>query len=168
VRVYRLCKDKYSKQVVDGQGGRIADGRWHTQGRRIVYCASSEALAVLEVRVHVGRHVPRVPYAMHMIHVPDEHIVTLLAEALREHWNAVPYTDVSQGIGDEWLESARSAALQVPSIHSNSDTTLLLNPMHPDFEYIRIVARGPYTFDRRLFGGRATGRTRRGKTTGRK
>jgi len=168
VRVYRLCKDKYSKRVLDGEGGRVADGRWHTQGRRIVYCASSEALAVLEVRVHVGRHVPRVPYAMHMIHVPDEHIVTLLAEELPEHWNTVPYATASQRIGDEWLVSARSAALQVPSVHSNSDTSLLLNPAHPDFQHIRVLSRAPYTFDRRLFGRRSGSLARRGKDVRRK
>jgi RES domain-containing protein len=57
VHVYRLCKEIYSTDVLEGQGGLIVAGRWHSQGRRIVYCASSEALAVLELRVHLGSYV---------------------------------------------------------------------------------------------------------------
>jgi hypothetical protein len=36
-----------------GRGGELADGRWHTRGRPIVYGASTAALAALEVRVHL-------------------------------------------------------------------------------------------------------------------
>jgi RES domain-containing protein len=151
VRVYRLCKEKYSASVLDGQGGLAADGRWHTRGRRIVYCASSEALAVLEVRVHVGRHVPAMPYVMHAIDVPDE-LVTEIAQAdLPGDWNAVPFGAASQSVGDAWLASARSAALRVPSVHSGSDATVLLNPAHPAYDAITVATRTPYAFDPRLF-----------------
>jgi RES domain-containing protein len=54
MRVFRLCKQLYSGTVLSGEGGLVVDGRWHSAGRRIVYAASSEALAVLEMRVHFG------------------------------------------------------------------------------------------------------------------
>jgi RES domain-containing protein len=99
VRVYRLCKQKYSASVLDGEGGLAADGRWHTRGRRIVYCASSEAFAVLEVRVHVGRHLPAMPYVMHAIDVPDELVTANGPARLPEDWNAVPFGVASQRSG---------------------------------------------------------------------
>ena len=158
MHVYRLCKDKYSRRVLDGEGGRITGGRWHTQGRRIVYCASSEALVVLEVRVHVGRYVPTAPYVMHAIDVPDECIVTVSVHELPSDWSAVPYGEASQAIGDEWLRSGRSAALRVPSVHSSSDTSVLVNPVHADFKSVTVASSAPYAFDRRLFSvrGRAS------------
>jgi RES domain-containing protein len=58
---------------------------------------------------------------------------------------------VSQVIGDEWLNAGRGLALRVPSVHSQSDTNILLNPEHMDIQQVRIFARSPYRFDRRLF-----------------
>ena len=68
MRVFRLCKQLYSATVLSGEGGLVVDGRWHSAGRRIVYAANSEALAVLEIRVHLGcavirrRRFPYRPY----------------------------------------------------------------------------------------------------------
>jgi RES domain-containing protein len=151
VHVYRLCKEAYSEDLLQGDGGRLADGRWHTSGRRIVYCASSEALAVLELRVHLGRYIPHSDYLMHTIDVPDDCIESLPRKTLAKGWNAVPHTAVSQAIGDEWLNSGRGLALGVPSVHSQSDTNILLHPEHPDIRHGRILARSPYPFDHRLF-----------------
>jgi RES domain-containing protein len=150
VHVYRLCKEAYSEDLLQGEGGRLADGRWHTLGRRIVYCTSSEALAVLELRVHLGRYIPHSDYLMHTIEVPDDRIESLPPKTLVKGWNAVPHTAVSQAIGDEWLNSGRGLALRVPSVHSQSDTNILLNPEHPDIQHVRILARSPYQFDHRL------------------
>ena len=151
MHVYRLCKEAYSDDLLQGGGGRLADGRWHTPGRRMVYCASSEALAVLELRVHLGRYIPHSDYLMHPIEVPDECIESLPAKALAKGWNAVPHTVVSQAIGDEGLKTGRGLALRVPSVHSQSDTNILLNPEHPDIQRVRVLARSRYRFDRRLF-----------------
>ena len=146
-----MCKAAYSEDRLRGEGGRLADGRWHTLGRRIVYCASSEALAVLELRVHLGRHIPHYDYLMHTIDVPDDCIEPLPPKSLAKGWNAVPHTVVSQSVGDEWLNSRRGLALRVPSVHSQSDTNVLLNPEHPDVQRVRIFARSPYRFDHRMF-----------------
>jgi RES domain-containing protein len=151
VRGYRLCKTHYSTTVLEGEGGRVAAGRWHNRGQRIVYCASSEALAVLELRVHLGRFLPQDDYTMHAVEIPLDEVETLSSDALTKRWNAVPATAATRAIGDTWLESLRSLALRVPSIHSSSDTNILLNPAHPDRKQIRVVSRAPYTFDRRLF-----------------
>lgn len=35
-----------------GKGGSRASGRWHTRGRRVVYCAENAAAALLEILVH--------------------------------------------------------------------------------------------------------------------
>ena len=151
MHIYRLCKEEYSEGLLQGEGGRLADGRWHTAGRRIVYCASSEALAILELRVHLGRYIPHSEYLMHTIHIPDDCIESPPPESFTKGWNAVPHTVVSQTVGDGWLRSRRGLALRVPSVHSQSDTNILLNPDHPDIQRARVLARSRYQFDRRLF-----------------
>ena len=151
MRVYRLAKAQYDAALLTGQGGLLADGRWHTAGRPVVYAASSEALAVLEVRVHLRRPLPAVAFTMHAIDVPDELVESLSHGALPAEWNAVPPLGGSQAVGDRWLSAARSLALRVPSIHSASDANLLINPLHREATCLRVAGSRPYAFDPRLF-----------------
>jgi RES domain-containing protein len=151
MRVFRLCKKRYSAAVLSGAAGLQSSGRWHTEGRRIVYCATSEALAVLEVRVHVGRFVPRATYVMHEIIVPDELIHALPARELPVQWNSVPHSAASQAKGDAWLAKAKHLALRVPSVHTQHDWTVLINPGHAAAGKVKVVQRRDYRFDPRLF-----------------
>ena len=50
-------------RLIDGQGGLVASGRWHTKGRRVVYSAQSAALALLEMLVHMEIDVEDQPLA---------------------------------------------------------------------------------------------------------
>ena len=151
MRLYRLGQEAYSAHVLQGEGGLVQSGRWHTVGRRVVYCASVEALAVLEVRVNLGNKPPSVSYVMHTIEVPDEVVSAMVLGSLPPDWNAVPLEPASQRLGDDWLSSLGSLALRVPSIHTRTDFNVLLNPAHPDFQRARVLECHPYGFDRRLF-----------------
>ena len=149
--IYRLCKERYSATVLSGSGGLLADGRWHTQGRAIVYCATSESLAVLELRVHVGNYLPREVFVMHEIEIKDALIQSLSATQLPDGWNAVPHSSISQAIGDDWLMQNSSAGLRVPSIHSSTEFNVLLNPQHPQIHNASVQRQWQYRFDARMF-----------------
>jgi RES domain-containing protein len=161
MRVFRLCKRIYSAAVLSCEGGLAAEGRWHSAGRRIVYTASSEALAVLEMRVHVGRFIPKAAYDMHEMEVPDAHIRMLDAGMLEKRWNSVPASGRMRQIGDKWLRENAAMALNVPSIHSTTDRNILINPAHPAVKEIAPVRVGPYQFDHRLFSGTTVPKPRR-------
>lgn len=151
VRLYRLVKQKYARHALAGRGGLEADGRWHSAGRPIVYFASSEALAVLEVRVHLGPIVPLDPYLMLTVEVPARLVDALPEDELPRGWDAVPFGPASQRIGDRWLAGRQGVALRVPSVHSSSDSNVLYNPAHPKASRARVIARRRYAFDSRLF-----------------
>jgi RES domain-containing protein len=57
----------------------------------------------------------------------------------------------SQDLGDWWIDSKKSAVLEVPSAVVTGEHIYLLNPAHPDFA--RIVADPPalFHFGPRLF-----------------
>jgi RES domain-containing protein len=149
VRLYRLIKQKYARHTLAGRGGLESDGRWHTAGRPVVYLASSEALAVLEVRVHVGSIVPTDPYTLLTIDWPARLVEVLPRKRWPRHWNAVPFVVATQRLGDRWQAEGRSATLRVPSVHSGSDFNVLVNPSQPDARRARIVSRSRYEFDDR-------------------
>lgn len=151
LRLYRLTKRKYARQPLAGIGGLQADGRWHSAGRRVVYLASSEALAVLEVRVHLGSVVPVDPWQLLTFEVPADKVTTLPRRRWPRQWDAVPFVKASQRLGDRWLASLDSLALRVPSVHSASDFNVVLNPLHPDANSVRLLGQHRYAFDGRLF-----------------
>ncbi|MGH8295372.1 MAG: RES family NAD+ phosphorylase [Steroidobacteraceae bacterium] len=151
MRLYRLGQEAYAEHVLRGEGGLAQSGRWHTLGCRVVYCASVEALSVLEVRVNFGNRLPSVPYVMHTIEVPEEAIIAIEPKSLPADWNAVPLEPASQRLGADWLGSLGSLGLRVPSIHSRTDYNVLLNPLHPSCERVRVLDRYRYSFDHRLF-----------------
>ena len=126
-------------------------GRWHSAGRPIVYLASSEALAVLEVRVPVGPVIPREAFVMLTVSCPDRLVLSLARRRWPRRWDAVPFRPATQRVGDEWLASADSPALRVPSVHSGSDFIVLLHPLHPEARRATVVSRERYAFDTRLF-----------------
>jgi RES domain-containing protein len=161
VRVFRLCKQAYSETVLSGEGGLVVDGRWHSRGSRIVYTASSEALAVLETRVHIGRFVPKAPYAIHEIEIPEAQIQMLAIGELTKQWNSVPANRHTRRIGDDWLRVNSSLALSVPSIHTATDRNILVNPAHAAAPGVEIVDIRRYQFDERLFTVSARPKPRR-------
>jgi RES domain-containing protein len=69
---------------------------------------------------------------------------------LPKGWNAQPPSAVSKTIGNEWVNSGRSAVLSLPSVLVPLERTYLINPKHPDFRKIKIHDTGNLLLDSRL------------------
>lgn len=156
MRIYRVS----NYRDLNGDGGRRAAGRWHNKGRPIVYCASSDAAAMLEAIAYVARNDPTlVPSTFQLltIELPDDVQRDVVSRAaLPLDWQARhPYT---RGIGDAWLRGGNSAVLVVPSALAPQTENYLLNPFHSDLQppgggKIKVVDAAKYPFDSRLFDG---------------
>lgn len=126
-------------------------GRWHTRGRRVVYCSQSSAAALLEILVHFEIEVRDLParYRLLKLHAADN----LVAEQVRlqdlpPDW--VKRTDVTRSKGDDWLEAGRSPRLSVPSAVVPETFNVLLNPVHPEAKQVAVVQVSEHTIDPRL------------------
>lgn len=67
---------------LSGTGGLRAAGRWHSQGRRIVYLADHESSALLEMLVHMDRDLIPASYQLLRIVVPDDIAIQAVDAAL--------------------------------------------------------------------------------------
>jgi RES domain-containing protein len=135
-----------------GWGGELADGRWHTRGRPVVYCAASAALAVLEVRVHLDLPLDLLPddYVLMRIAPPDDLAVrTIRPSDLPTGWRL--REDLCRAIGDAWFEEGSTALLSVPSAIVEVEGNILLNPRHPEARYVTVAEVTPFGWDERLF-----------------
>ena len=137
---WRLCREPFAD--LTGDGARRYGGRWNSAGRAVVYAASSAALAVLEVRVHLDLPPALLP--------PDYVLVTVdLGDAAIEQIADIP--DVPQALGDIWLREQRTPVLQVPSAIVPECANFLINPAHPAARQIKIAHSRRFAFDRRLW-----------------
>ncbi len=151
MRVWRICRRAQVITALDGIGGMHVSGRWHFKGRRVVYTASSAALAALEVLVHVDPLTAPSDLRLLAIEVPNDlGFESVDVPALPKNWQTTPAPLELQAIGAAWLEEMRTAALWVPSAIVPAERNLLLNPRHPDMVRVRLNDDQPFSFDSRL------------------
>jgi RES domain-containing protein len=134
-----------------GEGGMRASGRWHTRGRRVVYCGESPAAALLEILVHFEIDVRDLPvrYRLLKLRTPDDLVVEDVVTAnLPADW--LEQVDVTRAIGDRWLQAGRSPLLRVPSVVAPETFNVLLNPGHERARQIAVVHMSEHAIDPRL------------------
>jgi len=148
VRVWRLTRLPHSQEPLSGLGAAKAGNRWNSPGVRVAYTSSSRPLAVLEMLVHVSRDTVPADPVLIPIEVPDPLIA--VATQLPGDWNALPYSAGARRLGDRWAKDSRSVALLVPSVVLPAERNLLINPVHPDFPRVEVLAAEHFCFDRRL------------------
>lgn len=113
----------------------------------MVYCASSLALAAMEVLVHLppamrrkGGLPPLVAVGLDL----DEALILVAddAEALGQNQTRL--------LGDAWLRAGTSLGLSVPSRVIPLERNVLLNPRHPAMTRVTVSLIQPFVFDDRL------------------
>ena len=95
-----------------GDGGLRASGRWHTRGKRVVYCAENPAAALLEVLVHFEIEIRDLPerYRLLKVNVPDDlQVDRVTLTDLGSDW--IEDIQATRAIGDTWLKRAATSLL---------------------------------------------------------
>lgn len=141
---------------LDGQayGSTLFPGRWHSlrsgpAPRRVIYAASSRALAQLEKRVQANGAAPQ-RQALFALTLPAGlRIARSQDVGLPAHWRDDYAT--CQAFGDAWLDGGHALALWVPSYVEPAEDNLLINPAHPRAAELTLsIERDPFVFDPRL------------------
>ena len=148
---WRIVKSRHASTAFDGEGARLYGGRWNSPGTRMVYTAQSQALAILEVLVHLEKAGVLPSYSLCAADFAEDLVEALNPEALPDNWRSYPSPSGLRAIGDAWVAQRTSAVLEVPSVIVDDESTYLINPAHPDFSSIIISEPGPFELDARLF-----------------
>ncbi len=147
--LYRITKCNYAADL-SGTGARLYGGRWNSEGKPMLYLASSRSLAVLEVLVHLDPLIIPGNYCLTEIEVPDSKIITVEAEQLPEDWRDISGPVILRQLGDAFLKKQEYLIMKVPSSIVPAEYNYLLNPLHPDAFEVKLLKREPFSFDRRL------------------
>ena len=151
MRVWRICRKEFAKDPLGGRGGLFVSGRWHTRGQRVVYCAGSLALAALELLVHAEDDALPTDLVRLEIELPNalkRHVIRV--KSLPKNWRSYPAPAALQRRGDDWLETATTAVLEVPSAVIPEESNFVLNPQHSGAGRIKVISTRPFKFDGRL------------------
>jgi RES domain-containing protein len=134
-----------------GDGALRTPGRWHSRGRRVVYCAQSPAAALLEILVHFEIDIQDLPvrYRLLKMEAPDDvQVERVSVDDLPANWPQK--TEVTRELGERWLVKGSAALLSVPSAIVPETFNILLNPAHQDAKRIVVVQTGEHAIDPRL------------------
>ncbi|MGE5784037.1 MAG: RES family NAD+ phosphorylase [Myxococcales bacterium] len=151
MQIWRICRKQFAARPLDGKGGMLAAGRWHTPRRLVTYASDSLALANLEVLVHCDLDLlPSDLFAVE-IEIPTEiQVAELTRSDLPRAWRRYPAPLTLQELGNSWLDEAATAVLRVPSAVVPTECNYLINPLQSDIKKIRVVRRFRFAFDERL------------------
>lgn len=131
--LYRLVHHKWAAQAFDGEGAKLYGGRWNSKGQLCVYTAGSEALAILEILVHLNNRNTLKQYKLFQLTIAADDVLSVSPPHLPVNWQQQPASTDTARIGDSWLAQKASLALSVPSVLAPREKNILLNPQHPHF-----------------------------------
>lgn len=140
---------------LSGEGARRFGGRWNPVGIPLVYATTSLALAVLETLVHTDPDLLPDDLVAMRLEVPPLSLETHTDATLPSGWREEIGSAHAQAFGATWAGDRRSALLLLPSVllpaqAASPEVNVIINPLHPEMDGIRIVEQIPFTFDPRL------------------
>jgi RES domain-containing protein len=149
MRIWRIARNPH--RALDGEGARLAGGRWSSEGVPVVYASSTLALAALEYLVHVDiEDVPDDLVALGIDVSDDVPAERVEPGRLPEGWNRVTDHPACVAAGDRWLAAGAALLLSVPSALIPKEENVLLNPAHPAAQGVSVDYSRRFVFDPRL------------------
>lgn len=153
MQLFRLARRPFVQGqggAFSGEGAYLAGSRWSTPGHRMAFAAQSESLATLEYLVHATSEAFFQDTVLVIAQLDDRYVATFNTAALPKDWRSFPPAPGTQRIGDEWLRSETSVALEVPSAVVPRERNVLVNPRHKDFGKLHVIAIEDWGADPRL------------------
>ena len=147
MEVYRIVLAKYADRLI--ASGRAA--RWNGNNVKVIYTSSSQSLACLENVVHRSYLGLNQNFRLLTIHIPELlEIADISLKNLDKSWTSFEKLPYTQAIGNEWIKANETPILKVPSAIIGQEYNYLMNPNHPDFSKIELLANDAFIFDSRI------------------
>ncbi len=145
--LWRLITTRQAAEAVSGEAAKRFGSRWTSPGREVVYFASSQSVALLEVAAYLPEVVakPRAAEDFTLISARFEHPVAVSQlyfdySALAPGWTK-QNPSWFRAFGDGWLEGGHTAVLSVPSLVVNHEQIFIVNLGHRDSHQLMILGR---------------------------
>ena len=131
--VYRIIKSKKRTTDLSGTGAFYEGGRWNNEDVFALFTSEHEALALLEVLVHVQE--TELPPDMYVTRIEIDDKAPILAypdKRLPKSWR-LPGNIALKTLGDRILESNEYIGIKVRSAVMPTAYNYILNPRYPRY-----------------------------------
>lgn len=152
--VYRIQKRQFVDSILSGEGARLNGGRWNPMGVPLLYTSTTPELALLETLVHLNgtpvRDLP--PFVQITIDMPDS-VEIIEPDDLPTGWDQVRFPNTLPFfLVPRLVPKYPAMAFAVPSVvlMNSPSRNVLINPLHPLINQVKIVDITAHNFDERL------------------
>lgn len=147
--VYRIGKTKHVNDIT-GEGAKLFGGRWNHKSVPCIYTSESRALALLEYTVNIN--IEEIPRALSMLtfEIPTADIEIIRENKLPGNWRQSPAPSSTKDFGTHLLKTSVHAVLKIPSSIIPQEYNYILNPLHLNSKYLKIVDLKDFIYDVRI------------------
>ena len=147
--VYHLGRTQHANEL-NGEGSRIHGGRWNPVGIPCIYTSENRALAVLEYSANVA--LDKIPRSLSIttFQIPDASWKDCKVSELPGNWNQHPVPMETMQWGGALLKANHYLVLRIPSIILLQEYNYIINPLHTDMYFIKIIEVTDFVYDVRI------------------
>lgn len=145
--VYRIVHQKYA-QTLFASG---LEGRWNSEGKKVLYTAESVALAYLETMNYRKGFGFNNDFKIMVIQLPSAgDLLRIEADELPANWRDFRNYEDCQKKGDQWFDALKDLAMRVPSAVVPENFNVVINTLHSEYKKVKIIEVLDFYPDERL------------------
>lgn len=145
--VFRILHKKYGEPLFTPG----LEGRWNSDGKKVLYCSESIPLAFMESMIRRQGVGFNSDFQIAHINIPDTLSIKVIAvNDLPDGWDNSHDYSKCQPLADAWYNLRKDPVLKVPSATLSVCYNYVLNSQHPDFEKVKLVNLTPLIPDPRI------------------
>ena len=145
--VFRITLKDFSSQLY--ASGLSA--RWNGESKKVIYCAETIALALLENMVRRQGVGFNSDFKIMFIQIPDIlKITNIELKSLPNGWRDFRDYSFCQTIGNRWYDEGKTPLLRVPSAVLPEAFNIVINTNHTDYNKIKLIETTDLIPDERI------------------
>lgn len=134
--VYRIVHKRYA----DSLFASGLEGRWNSEGKKVLYTAESISLAYLETLAHRKGLGFNKDFKIMVIKIlSNTEIQTVESSDLSKSWRDFRNYSDCQKIGNAWFDADEKLCLKVPSAVVPENWNVVINTFHKDFKKVKLI-----------------------------
>ncbi|WP_028122680.1 RES family NAD+ phosphorylase [Epilithonimonas tenax] len=145
--VYRIVHQRYAESLFASG----LEGRWNSEGKKVLYTAESISLAYLETLAHRKGLGFNKDFKIMVIKIPDHtEFQAVESRDLSKNWRDFRNYSDCQKMGDAWFDADEKLCLKVPSAVVPENCNVVINTFHKDFKKVKLIDVFDFEPDDRL------------------
>lgn len=134
--VYRIVHKKYADTLFASG----LEGRWNSEGKKVLYTSESVSLAYLENMAQRRGFGFNMDFRIMVIELPSQlPFQEVKLSDLPKDWRSFRNYEDCQQIGNDWFDSAEFLYIKVPSAVVMENCNIVINTLHPDYTRVKLL-----------------------------